>query len=131
DRVRAERRLQVGVVLLRGVVRARVAVGDAAGRLLDRSRDLAEVRVRRQELRLLERLRGVDEVLLRLEFRNVRRVAPRDRVRIFYIDLGDRVLVVPVVDELPGEILVLGLSVDVPARAETAVRERCTTVLGR
>src|SRR5438445_13786307 len=52
-------------------------------------------------------------------------------MRVFDIDLGDCVLVVPGLDELPGEILVLGLCGDVPARAQTADRERWPTVLGR
>src|SRR2546428_1377144 len=131
DLVRADGLLEIRGVLLCGVVRARVPVRDPARGLLDRRRDLAEVGVRRQEPRLLEGLRRIDEILLRLELRYVRRVASRDRVRVFDVDLRDGVFVVPGLDELPSEVFVLRLSRDVPACAESTDRERRSAVLGR
>src|SRR4051812_5312392 len=122
--VGADGLLQVIGVLLRGLVRARLAGRDAAGRLLDRTDDLAVVRVGRNEARLLERLRRVDEVRLSLELGHVRRVAPRDRVWVFDVELRDRVLVVPLGDEGPRRVLVFALGRDVPDRPGAADRER-------
>ena len=116
DLVGADGPLEVIGVPLRRVVRAHLTGRDATGRLLDRTDHLAVVRVGRDETRLLERFRRVDEVGLGLELGDVRRVAPRYRVRIFDVELRDRVLVVPLRDVRPGGVLVLALRGDIPDR---------------